>query len=567
MATFGTTGYTFNYDLGTADSVVLGKYTLTEAGTLTALRIAYYNSSTSSSGSFKLVIYDDDGTAGAPGTRLFLGSPIYCDADTYDLALDSTLNLPLLPGSYWLGAVLRDTYCVATAAATTGGTHGIYTASGAYTNPPSTLPTLTSSGTYTVEVLATYTPDLKRVVSAGLVAEYVGAWAKGDGIGGNMAQVSWDTGQNTWCQMTPFTLTSPSRVSQVSARLSLSSGSACGIVPVIYDDDGGSGTPGTRLTYGPEVSIPNPTDTRVYLPVSHITLMPGTYWAATWGASDAGSLNLGVSPGSASKQFTYATGYPVPPASASGLSADTGNVFSIAAHYTTDAPGNNSDPTSTWQDLARSHHGALTGFSYTGTDGWKGAGTVSNPFALVSDRTGGRVSCTGAADLRSSTFSVEVWMNLTALDAANNQVVVDNCADDVANGGWWVYFAVNYAYPTLGYRNGLGGYGYLSVQSGVDFRSGVHQAVWTCNGSNLISYKDGNYGTTDTAQGYTPRSANVNLSLMALTSTVYPFNGTLVGLRVYDRVLTADEVTQNYAAGPCAASLQDLSSLIAIGRF
>jgi hypothetical protein len=412
MATFGTTGYTFNYDLGTADSVVLGKYTLTEAGTITALRVAFYNSSTSSGGSFKLVIYDDDGTAGAPGTRLFLGSPIYCEADTYDLALDSTLNLPLLPGSYWLGAVLRDNYCVATAAATTGGTHGIYTASGAYTNPPSTLPTLTSSGTYTVEVLATYTPDLKRVVSAGLVAEYVGAWAK------------------------------------------------------------------------------------------------------------------------------------------------NGN-----------APGNNSDPTSTWQDLARSHHGALTGFSYTGTDGWKGAGTVSNPFALVSDRTGGRVSCTGAADLRSSTFSVEVWMNLTALDAANNQVVVDNCADDVANGGWWVYFAANYAYPTLGYRNGLGGYGYLNVQSGVDFRSGVHQAVWTCNGSNLISYKDGNYGTTDTAQGYTPRSANVNLSLMALTSAVYPFNGTLAVVRTYNRALTAAEVTQNYAAGPCAASLQDLSSLIAIGRF
>jgi len=423
MATFGTTGYTFNYDLGTADSVVLGKYTLTEAGTLTALRIAYYNSSTSSSGSFKLVIYDDDGTAGAPGTRLFLGSPIYCDADSYSLALDSTLNLPLLPGSYWLGAVLRDTYCVATAAATTGGTHGIYTASGAYTNPPSTLPTLTSSGTYTVEVLATYTPDLRRVVSAGLVAEYVGKWAK------------------------------------------------------------------------------------------------------------VGS-----------------------------------------------APGNNSDPTSTWDDLTGVNDGTAGTFAWNDTtSGWDGDGSVADPYRLLMNGDGTdnvRSAVEVVKNAGTTGFTFEAWMRVPEDNTTwpNPQCAV--CQIDV--GGTYQVAYIGFSgssYPNkaiLYYRprDGSG----VTAQQAITVGSGIHHIVGTLQtgSGNMKVYVDGSNSGATNGTANTPTandSYNLGIGGMYAGSWSYPYKGEVATARVYARPLTASEVAQNYAAGPTAASTQDLSSLIAFGRF
>lgn len=42
------------------------------------------------------------------------------------------------------------------------------------------------------------------------------------------------------------------------------------------------------------------------------------------------------------------------------------------------APGNNSDPTSTWDDLTGGHDGALSGYTWATTRGWIGAASDSD---------------------------------------------------------------------------------------------------------------------------------------------------------------------------------------------
>jgi hypothetical protein len=82
--------------------ILLSKYTLSEAATISSIS-AYHSSSATSW--FKLLIYDDDGAGGLPGTLLgyslhnaqaALGSPTW-------VTLDLVTPAELSAGDYWLG--------------------------------------------------------------------------------------------------------------------------------------------------------------------------------------------------------------------------------------------------------------------------------------------------------------------------------------------------------------------------------------------------------------------------------------------------------------------------------
>ena len=71
-----------------------------------------------------------------------------------------------------------------------------------------------------------------------------------------------------------------------------------------------------------------------------------------------------------------------------------------------------------------------------------------------------------------------------------------------------------------------------------------HHIVGTYDGSNLKFYLDGNLANTVAVSG-TPYQNTTDLGLL---HTPYPIDGKVGPLRIYNKALTAAEVTQNYNA-------------------
>jgi hypothetical protein len=96
MATFGKTTVGANsvgYNTGTKRG---SKYQLTEAGTVTAISLY----ATGVSGSVKFAIYDDDGTGGAPGTKIWADDTGQTMVNGWNTK--NGLSISLQPGWYWL---------------------------------------------------------------------------------------------------------------------------------------------------------------------------------------------------------------------------------------------------------------------------------------------------------------------------------------------------------------------------------------------------------------------------------------------------------------------------------
>jgi len=76
------------------------------------------------------------------------------------------------------------------------------------------------------------------------------------------------------------------------------------------------------------------------------------------------------------------------------MSVVAGSVLHLKAELakTGTLPGNNGDPTATWDDLAATGDGTLHGFAYTTASGWDGDGTIGDPYRLVFDGTDDYVS-------------------------------------------------------------------------------------------------------------------------------------------------------------------------------
>lgn len=163
MSTFGQTTGTTYFAGDTHDAVLLGKYTLAEAGDVSKLT-AYIGNQGAGHGAcyVKAVIYDDDGTAGAPSTLIATGSATLVSdnaaAGNVDMAFATAVELS--SGNWWIGWI-SDTNCDGLQTyvnASTGGSW--YFAADTYSdgaaNPCASPPV--STGAHTLVVYATYTP-------------------------------------------------------------------------------------------------------------------------------------------------------------------------------------------------------------------------------------------------------------------------------------------------------------------------------------------------------------------------------------------------------------------------
>ena len=151
--------------------------------------------------------------------------------------------------------------------------------------------------------------------------------------------------------------------------------------------------------------------------------------------------------------------------SPSGSSVPEGAVFD-AHPATADAgrsPGNNADPTSSYQDAVDPGvAGTLENFSFTPTSGWGGSGSPSDPTCLTGDGVDDYVTFgdLAAGDFGSNAFTVRYWFRLNSAVPRDVQMLGGKLS---GAQGWYMgvdsdMHLVGYAGQSAGsYRRRIGG--------------------------------------------------------------------------------------------------------------
>jgi hypothetical protein len=225
------------------------------------------------------------------------------------------------------------------------------------------------------------------------------------------------------------------------------------------------------------------------------------------------------------------------------------------------APGNNTDPTSTWDDLTGTYDStAMTNFSWTTSEGWVGDGSVGSPhrLRLATGSFGDAYVTFNRETVATGAHTWEFW----ASNATTADVNVFNHGTNTSAN-----FGMNIGgKPLFQLASNIWRYW---VDNGQTYDGVLHHYAMTIPGvgaadiSNAILYIDGVVQTVSST--YDQDTVSSWTSLRLGYGYRWAINGSISTFRCYDRVLSSSEVAQNYAAGPTAASTQDLSSLIAFG--
>jgi hypothetical protein len=232
------------------------------------------------------------------------------------------------------------------------------------------------------------------------------------------------------------------------------------------------------------------------------------------------------------------------------------------------APGNNSDPTSMWDDTRGTYDLGQQGNAWTTASGWCGAGTVADPYAWQGDGVDGAwYGNVAPIDVDGQDWSAEGWAFVPASPGENISVVEFNHSTGAAVVEIYVDSS---GYPHAYYKTDAGN---VTSVDGPDVRNGWHHFVMTHHQSDRIVtlYVDGtSVGTPAARTNSTTRNSYLMIGAYADGLTVPLGNywpGKVSTVRVYNRALTSGEVAQNYAAGVLAAStdMSDRTCLIAFG--
>jgi len=215
------------------------------------------------------------------------------------------------------------------------------------------------------------------------------------------------------------------------------------------------------------------------------------------------------------------------------LHLDAGNAASYSGSGTT------------WTDLSgNSNTGTLTnGPTYSS----------ANSGSIVFDGTNDYALVTNPSTLRNQDFTVSIWIN----PATQNQAIVTLIDFDhaLANQGWVLQSEdattnrnFYFAWADGSIFQPRGGFG---SGKGVQLTTGVWQNItYTKSGTSLLGYKNGTQTYTGTAS-----NANVNYTssknmriadCISISSRTY--KGNISQVAMYNRAISASEVTQNYNA-------------------
>jgi hypothetical protein len=253
----------------------------------------------------------------------------------------------------------------------------------------------------------------------------------------------------------------------------------------------------------------------------------------------------------------------------------------LVAHYRASkakngtAPGNNTDPTGTWDDLLESHDGSLSTFAYTSSSGWVGDGSAGSLYALQFDGSNDIVNCGGAGDWNTpSALTLEGWVYIPASNGSSYPRIVDKC--DGSSNGFSLYIQGSSA--NIGTKTKVGSTVYDQTFTATALSVGWHHVVMTYDDADdyLRAYVDGSaYGNAIKTGGGTITTSSVALCIGNRASdSARPWYGAIAAVRVYNRALSSSEVSQNYnegvnggapipAAGTAAASSSASASIAA----
>jgi hypothetical protein len=218
----------------------------------------------------------------------------------------------------------------------------------------------------------------------------------------------------------------------------------------------------------------------------------------------------------------------------------SGLVFDLDAGI----PASYADADTTWRDLSgNGNNGTLTnGPTYSGANGG----------SIVFDGVDDYVGLTNPSTLRNQNFSVSIWFNP---EVQTNIIVsmIDFDHSNSPNQGWilqsedattnrYFYFAWHDGttfQPLLGYGAG----------KGIQITTSVWQNItYTKTGTSLLGYKNGTQVYTGTAtNGNVSYVTNRNLFIGSIGGS-RNFKGNISNTQIYNRALSAAEISQNFNA-------------------
>lgn len=207
-----------------------------------------------------------------------------------------------------------------------------------------------------------------------------------------------------------------------------------------------------------------------------------------------------------------------------------GLVFYVDAGNANSYPGSGT----TWSDLVGANDGTLTnGPTYDSANGG----------SIVFDGVDDYVDC-GANNLFSgnTSFSLSGWLNVKTHSGYGLALYIGNAASKQSAWIGWCNAAQTGTAQTIG--GGLYG---TNLGSGVEENTGWHNVTLTYDTSSLKLYIDGSLTNSRSESGANISSSSIRLG-RSNTGTTYDYNGDSSSLLIYNKALSASEITQNYNA-------------------
>jgi len=222
------------------------------------------------------------------------------------------------------------------------------------------------------------------------------------------------------------------------------------------------------------------------------------------------------------------------------------------------APGNNSDPTSVWDDTSPvANDLTLSNLSWTDTSGWDGDGSAGDPYSVATDADSSGVTSTSSSyDLAVDTaVTTEAWLYVPTAPTANKSIL-----SVPADGrrGFCMYLRST---GTLGFQRNNDATHYRYTSSGeAAVTSGWHHFVCAYDGAGALRQYIDN-ALTDVTIGVSG-TTTTHMTDPALTFAYATGGPGYLGasyrvatIRIYNRALSTGEVDQNYAAGILASTV------------
>lgn len=189
---------------------------------------------------------------------------------------------------------------------------------------------------------------------------------------------------------------------------------------------------------------------------------------------------------------------------------------------------------STWTDIAGSQqNGTLVNSpSFLTNDGAKGGSLAfngTNQYVTVPD-------VTGVTDFGATDFTIDIWIKANTSGITTNTIVYKG----FNSYRIWYYNSITY----IGDDSGSGaGTTLITANTWCNVTFVVDS---TASSRTLIRYKNGSFVSSGGLGGTYSANAS-NLQIGRLDNSQY-FDGSIAVFKIYDRVLTASEITENYNA-------------------